>query len=392
MLEQLYQQIDEQYDEMIDMRRYLHMHPEVSFKEYKTAEYIADFYQKLGISPKTNVGGNGIIATIEGSKPGKTVAIRADFDALPIQDAKDDVSYQSTVPGVMHACGHDGHTTVLLTLAKIMNNMKEELQGTYVFIHQHAEELIPGGAKSMVEAGCLEGVDAIFGTHLWSTEEAHAIGYRTGPIAAAADRFEITIQGKGGHGAQPHNSRDAIVAASQLVVNIQQIVSRRVNPLDSAVVSIGNFAANNEFNVIADSAKLAGTVRTFREEVRESVQEELERIIKGTCLSSNVTYDFHYIKGYPAVVNHEAETDFLAEVAKEVPGVSSVTELEPKMVGEDFSYYLQKVPGTFFFTGAAKGDPNDSYPHHHPKFNFNEEAMLTAAKTLGAAAIRYQTK
>src|SRR5690606_29206616 len=189
---------------------------------------------------QTNVGGNGVVAKINGKHPGKTVALRADFDALPIQDEKD-VPYKSTVPGVMHACGHDGHTATLLLHAKVLHELRDELKGEYVLIHQHAEEYAPGGAITMIEDGCLNGVDVIFGTHLWATEPTGTIQFRVGPIMAAADRFEITIQGKGGHGAQPHRTKDAIVCASQLVVNLQQIVSRKVNPIDSAVVSIGSF-------------------------------------------------------------------------------------------------------------------------------------------------------
>ncbi|OEH92428.1 M20 family metallopeptidase [Bacillus solimangrovi] len=391
MLQTLFQRLEDQFEDMIRVRRYLHMHPEVSFKEEKTAKYIANFYTNLDMKVRTNVGGNGIVSTLIGGKPGKTIALRADFDALPIQDEKD-VAYKSTVPGVMHACGHDGHTSMLLHLAKALHSMRDKLYGTYVFIHQHAEEYAPGGAKPMIEDGCLNDVDMIFGTHFWVTEPLGTIGYRTGPIMAAADRFKIEIQGKGGHGAQPHHTKDAVVTASQLVCNLQQIVSRRVNPLDSAVLSIGNFEARNEFNIIADTATLSGTVRTFKEDVRNLVELEMARIIKGTCLSAGITYNFQYDRGYPPVVNHELETTFLTTIASDIPDVSSVNEIEPQMAGEDFAYYLQHVPGTFFFTGAAIGDPNNMFPHHHPKFDFDERAMFIAAQTLGAAALKAQTR
>jgi amidohydrolase len=388
MLKQLYELLNTHYDEMVSIRRYLHQHPELSFQEYKTAKYIAEYYKKLGMPVKEKVGGNGIVAKIIGAKQGKTVALRADFDALPIQDEKD-VPYKSTVPGVMHACGHDGHTATLLVLAKVLHQLKEELAGTIVLIHQHAEEYAPGGAISMIKDGCLEGVDAIFGTHLWATEPTGKIQYRIGPIMAAADRFEITIQGSGGHGAQPHKTKDAIVVASQLVLNLQQIVSRRVNPLHPAVVSIGSFVAENAFNVIADTAKLIGTVRTFDETVRDEIEAEIERITKGTCLAANCSYKYTYTRGYPPVVNHEAETKFLIEIAKQVPDVTSIEEAEPHMGGEDFAYYLQHVKGTFFFTGAKAEHVKNPFPHHHPKFDFDEKAMLIAAKTLGSAAITY---
>ncbi|MFF2755201.1 M20 family metallopeptidase [Psychrobacillus sp. NPDC058041] len=385
----LIEKLEKSFGDMVTIRRYLHMHPEVSFQETKTAKYIQDFYRDLGISFQANVGGNGVVARIKGASPGKTVAIRADFDALPIQDEKE-VDYKSTIDGVMHACGHDGHTASLLILARTLNEIKDQLVGEYVFIHQHAEEYAPGGAKPMIDEGCLEGVDVIFGTHLWSLTPLGTIEYKSGPIMAAADRFEITIQGRGGHGANPHQSKDAIVVASQLVVNLQQLVSRRVNPTEAAVLSVGSFVAENAFNIIADSAKLSGTVRTFNPEVRDLMEHELERVIKGTCISADCTYSFSYDRGYPPVINHLAETEFLEKVANEVPGVEKVEESILHMIGEDFGYYMEKVPGTFFFTGAMP--QGEVFPHHSPKFDFDERAMLIAAKTLGCAAIKYQTQ
>lgn len=371
---------------MVIIRRHLHMNPELSFKEDKTAQYIVNFYAELGVEVKSGVGGNGVVARVKGGKPGKTVALRADFDALPIQDEKD-VPYKSTVPGVMHACGHDGHTATLLQLAKAIHEMQEDLTGEYVFIHQHAEEYAPGGAKPMIEDGCLDGVDAIFGTHLWSLTDYGTIEYLSGPVMAAADRFDIVVQGAGGHGASPHQTKDAITIGAQLVTNLQQIVSRRVNPTESAVLSIGSFVADNAFNVIADSAKLVGTVRTFNPEIRDLMEREIQRVVDGTALSNDCTIELVYDRGYPAVVNHEAETIFLQEVAEDILGAEQVVETAQHMGAEDFAYYLEKVPGTFFFTGAKPAEP---FPHHHPKFDFDENAMLVAAKVLGAAALDYQ--
>ncbi|WP_342598908.1 amidohydrolase [Psychrobacillus sp. FSL H8-0483] len=388
MTGELLEKLESSFEDMVAIRRYLHMHPEVSFQETKTAKYIQDFYTDLGITFQANVGGNGVVARVKGDLPGKTVALRADFDALPIQDEKD-VSYKSTVAGVMHACGHDGHTAALLILARTLNEMKEQLSGEYVFIHQHAEEYAPGGAKPMIEAGCLEGVDVIFGTHLWSLTPLGTIEYKSGPIMAAADRFEITIQGRGGHGANPHQAKDAIVIASQLVVNLQQLVSRRVNPTEAAVLSVGSFVAENAFNIIADSVKLAGTVRTFNAEVRDLMERELKRVLEGTCMTADCTYSLTYDRGYPPVLNHQSETEFLETVAKEIPGVENVQESILHMIGEDFGYYLENIPGTFFFTGAMP--EGEVFPHHSPMFDFDERAMLIAAKTLGYAAINYQT-
>ncbi|MDX8360985.1 M20 family metallopeptidase [Cytobacillus sp. IB215316] len=387
-MERLYELLKNHYDEMVEIRRHLHQHPELSFKEVTTPAYIADYHKHLGHEVRTEVGGRGVVATLRGGQPGKTVALRADFDALAIHE-ENDVEYKSKVDGVMHACGHDGHTATLLVLAKVLNMMKEELQGNIVFIHQHAEEVAPGGAIDMINDGCLDGVDVIFGTHLWATSPVGQISCREGALMAAADRFEITVQGKGGHGAEPHLTKDSVVIGAQLVTNLQQIVSRRVDPLQSAVISVGSFEASNPFNVISDSAVLIGTARSFDETVRDLIEQELERVVKGTCLSSDADYTFNFTRGYPPVINHQAEAQYLMDIAKNVPGVDEVITCEPSMGGEDFAYYLQHVQGAFFFTGAKSPTWEKAYPHHHPKFNIDEEAMLIAAKTLGAVTLSY---
>ncbi|PWA08394.1 amidohydrolase [Pueribacillus theae] len=388
-VETLYSLLDRHYEEMVEIRRYLHQHPELSFKEVETPKYIAAYHKKLGHAVKTNVGGRGVVAKLKGGKPGKTIALRADFDALPIQEERD-VPYRSKVDGVMHACGHDAHTAQLLVLAKVLNAMKDEIEGTIVFIHQHAEEVPPGGAIAMIEDGCLDGVDAIFGTHLWSTDPYGLVSSKSGPIMAAADRFDITIQGKGGHGANPHVTKDAIIIASQLVMNLQQIVSRRVNPLDPAVVTVASFEAINGFNIIADKAKLTGTVRTFHEKTRSLIEKEIGKITEGTCIAADASFEYKFTRGYPTLVNHEKEAAFILETAKKVPGVTDVEIVEPHMGGEDFAYYVKHVPGAFFFVGAADPEWDIAYPHHHPKFSIDEKAMLIAAKTLGAAVLTYQ--
>lgn len=387
-MEKFYRLLDDVNEEMIDIRRHLHQHPELSFEEVETPQFIANYHEKLGHEVRTNVGGRGVVATLKGGKPGPTVALRADFDALPIQE-ENEFSYKSKVDGVMHACGHDGHTAALLGLAKVLNQMKNELEGNIVFIHQHAEELPPGGAIAMIEDGCLDGVDVIFGTHLWATVPLGEIGYRVGPFMAAPDRFDIKIQGYGGHGSQPELTKDSIVIGGQLINNLQQIVSRRVSPLDSAVVSVCSFEAKNPYNIIADSASLTGTVRTFKEDVREFIEKEIERVVKGTCLVTDADYSYTYSKGYPATVNHKEETEFLAKVAEMAPNVESVKEHELIMGGEDFAYYLQHVKGTFFMTGAQIAGREKTYPHHHPKFDFDEKALLIAAQVLGNATLQY---
>lgn len=379
----LLKKIDAHFEEMQKIRRHLHMHPELSFQEKETATYIANFYKELGVHIEENVSGYGLIARIKGSKPGKTIALRADFDALPIQDAKD-VPYKSKVPGVMHACGHDGHTATLLIIGKLLWEMRDELVGDYVLIHQHAEETDPGGAIGMVKAGVLQGVDAIFGTHLSSNHQTGTVGYRVGPMMAAVDSFDIKIQGKGGHGAQPHQTKDAIVIGSQLVMNLQQLVSRRVAPTESAVVTVGSFVAQNADNIIADSAYLNGTVRTFNKDVRATIEREFKRIIQGTEMAHDCTIELDYRRGYPAIINHEKETLFVRDIAQDI---CDVFEMEPTMGGEDFSYYLEEKPGTFFYTGAA---PKNYAPHHHPEFDIDEKGMLIAAKVLLSTALGYQ--
>ncbi|MED3799498.1 M20 family metallopeptidase [Lysinibacillus capsici] len=387
-MEKLFTLLDANYNEMVGIRRHLHEYPELSFEEVETPSYIATFHRELGHVVREGVGGRGVVAILRGGKPGKTVALRADFDALAIQE-ENDVPYKSKIAGKMHACGHDGHTATLLGLAKALNTMRDQIEGNVVFIHQHAEEVAPGGAKPMIEDGCLEGVDVIFGTHLWAPTPLGEILVKDGAIMAAADKVEITVQGKGGHGAEPHHSIDAVTLASQFVVNAQQLVSRRIDPLKSAVLTIGHFEAINPFNVIADRVVLAGTIRTFEEEVRIQLEQELEAVLNATCLAFGASYEYRYTRGYPPVYNHQRETEFLAQLASTVPGVDQVITSPPFMIGEDFAYYLEKVPGTFFFTGAKKPEWETAYPHHHARFDFDERAMLIAAKTLGKATLTY---
>ncbi|MEK4373096.1 M20 family metallopeptidase [Bacillus sp. FSL L8-0215] len=382
------ERLDEHYEEMVEIRRHLHMNPELSFQEEETAAFIASYYDTLQIPTRTKVGGHGVLAFIEGASPGPTIALRADFDALPIHDEKD-VPYKSTKPGVMHACGHDGHTATLLVLAKVLHTHRDQLKGKIVLIHQHAEEYAPGGAKPMIENGCLDGVDVIFGTHLWSSEPCGTILYKSGNFMAAADRFSIQVQGKGGHGAQPHLTKDAVLIGSQIVANLQQVVARKVNPIDSAVVSVGGFVAENAFNVIADSAVLTGTARSFEESARHIIEREIEQVVKGVCQMHDAAYTYEYVRGYPAVKNHPKPTEYIAGIANQTEGVTEVKEAETQMGGEDFAYYLQHVPGTFFYTGAMPENSQDVYPHHHPKFDINEKAMPIAAKVLANTVLSY---
>lgn len=389
MLNEIHTAIDAHYDEMVEIRRYLHQHPELSFHEEETAKYIASFYEKLEIPHETNVGGNGVIATLKGGKPGKTIALRADFDALPIQDQKN-VPYKSTVSGVMHACGHDGHTATLLVLAKVMQTFQENLKGSIVFVHQHAEEITPGGANSIVQTGKLDHIDAVFGNHLWATTDFGKIETKPGVFMAGTDRFDITIKGQGGHGAYPHETKDAIVIAAELISKLQTIISRNIDPLQTAVITIGQVNAGSSFNVIAGEASIIGTVRYLNKDTQQAVKEKMEQIVYGVCHTNGAEVDYVYSEGYPPVDNHEAETELVFSASEQIDEIDQAVEVAPQMGGEDFAYYLEHKPGAFFFTGAKKA--GNEAPHHHPLFDIDERAMPIAAKMLIGAACAYQKR
>lgn len=366
------------YENMVEIRRHLHMYPELSFKEVNTPKLIAEKLRSFGIEVKENVGGNGVVGRLEGAYDGPTIAFRADFDALPIQDEKE-VPYKSKVDGVSHACGHDIHTAALLGLAKSLADNRDALHGNVVFIHQFAEEVVPGGAKAMVEAGCLDGVDYVYGSHVSSWSELGTVLFCEGYAMAAADFFELTIQGKGGHGASPHETIDPIVAAAQFVFGVQPIVSRNTDPIESAVITIGKIESGTVGNVIPDKAHLTGTVRTFNPAIRDMVEQKLNNLCKAIEIQYGAKLEFNYTRGYDAVYNHPAETAMLREaVSINLPDLQ-VLNAPPRMGAEDFTYYLQEKPGTFFFTGGGNKDIEAVYPHHHPKFDVDEQSMLNIA-------------
>ncbi|KAF6574899.1 M20 family metallopeptidase [Paenibacillus sp. FSL M8-0228] len=388
MLEKWVQELKDGEQELIAWRRHLHQHPELSFEETNTSAFIADQLRSFGIEVRTNVGGNGVLGFLEGGQPGRTIAFRADFDALPIQDEKE-VPYKSTVPGVMHACGHDGHTAALLGVARVLSHNREALKGKLVFIFQHAEEKPPGGAKFMIEDGCLEGVEAVYGIHLASEIPFGKIGLKSGPAMAAVDAFTIQINGKGGHGARPHQTVDSIVIGSQIVNGLQQVVSRRVDPIESAVLTIGVFQAGTAFNVIADKAKIEGTVRTFNKEVRKEVENEIRSIVKGLTEAYHAGYEMDYLNGYPSLVNAEAETERVRELIGRLYGADAFLDLKPVMGAEDFAYYLEQRPGAFIHVGARNEDERTHFAHHHPHFDFDERALLVSGHIFLALALEY---
>lgn len=388
MKEQLFARLQEVFPEMVRFRRDLHMYPELSHHEVNTPKKVADFLKDLGLEVRTEVGGRGVVGVLKGGKPGKTVALRADFDALPIQE-ENDLEFKSRVPGVMHACGHDIHTAGLLGVAKVLSEAKEDIPGTIVFLHQFAEEVIPGGAKAMIEDGCLDGVDVVYGAHVSSIHPLGQVGLKEGDAMAAGDTFEIDIYGKGGHAATPHLTIDPITLGSQLIVNLQQVVSRKVDPTKPAVVSVAAFNAGTGFNVIPDKAKITGTVRTFDEDVRDMIEDLIGEIVESTCKGVGATSKYQYVRGYPAVKNDPKETKRVERLAKSLFGEENVHELSPQMGMEDFAYYLKEVPGTFVWVGGNT-DEIDLFPHHHPKFNVDEQSMLYIGKLFIASIFDYQ--
>lgn len=370
-----YDELESNFSETVVNRRYLHQHPELSFQESETARFIADKLKALGIEIRENVGGNGIVGLIKGGHAGKTIAFRADFDALPIHDEKTS-DYKSTVPGVMHACGHDGHTASLLAFAKVVQNNREQLHGNVVLIFQHAEEKPPGGAKFMIEDGALDGVDYVFGAHVATAIPYGKIATRVGATMASVDAFKIKIIGRGGHGAHPHETLDSITVGSQLISHLQQIVSRRINPIEPAVVTIGSFHAGNAFNVIADSAELEGTVRALNADVREQIEKEIRAILEGMKIADHVDYELEYLHGYPVLVNHEKEATLIERLVKENISPDAFVVKEQALGAEDFAYFLEHCPGAYFNVGARNEDESTHFPHHHPKFDFDERSLL----------------
>lgn len=382
------------YEQTVAMRRYLHEHPEPSFEEKETAAYIVEKLRSYGITDiQENVGnGYGIVAKISGKHPGPTVAFRADFDALRIQE-ENDVPYKSKNDGIMHACGHDTHTATLLSVAEVLVNHRDDLHGNVVLLHQNAEEVLPGGAKSMVEAGAMEGVDLVFGQHVQSLLENEQIGYTPGYAMAAADFFEIKIQGKGGHGAYPHHTVDSVIIATKLVEAFQTLVSRAVDPLHPAVVTVSTVQAGGAANnIIADTAVIKGTVRTYQKEARDTIETEMNVMANSIAGMYHGTCEVEYTRGYAPVYNHPEETERFVAVMKEKFGEDAVQERPASMGGEDFGYFTQVKPGTFFNVGGFNPELDATYPHHHPRFNVDEKSMLRAGKAFLAIVEDYLVK
>ena len=361
-------------EQVIAWRRHLHQNPELSFQEEKTSQFIFDTLQSFGNLEISRPTKTSVVARLIGPEPGKTLAIRADMDALPIQE-ENTFEFASQNPGVMHACGHDGHTAMLLGTAKILSGMKDSLKGEVRFFFQHAEEYFPGGAQEMVDAGVMEGVDIVIGAHLMSTFEVGKVGIVYGPMMAAPDGFFLTVNGKGGHGSAPHETIDSIAIGAQVVTNLQYIVSRNTDPLDNLVLSIGKFVGGEAANVIANSVEISGTVRSFDLKFRESMPILMERVIKGITEAHGASYEFNYLTGYRPVINDNEVTKLMEETVREVYGEKAVDHQKPTMGAEDFSAFQQKEPSNYFLIGAGNKEKGITYPHHHPRFTFDEDAM-----------------
>jgi amidohydrolase len=375
-------------DAVVAWRRQLHQQPELSFHEVRTSAFVADTLAGFGGLELSRPTPTSVVARLIGHAGGPTLAMRADMDALPIHETNEH-AFVSRTPGVMHACGHDGHTAMLLGAAQVLATRRDELRGEVRFLFQHAEELPPGGAQELVEAGALDGVDLVIGAHLWLPLAFGQVSVKAGPLMAAPDNFRLVIEGAGGHAAMPQVTVDAIAVAAQVVTNLQHVVSRAVDPLASVVVSVTRIAGGTTYNVIPGSVELAGTVRTFDPDLRDRVPELMERVIAGVTAAHGARYRFELERGYHPVVNAEPAADLLRQAVTRALGEDALTDAVPTMGGEDFSAYQQKVPGAFFFIGARNEELGIVHPHHHERFDLDERALDYGTRIFVAAAEEY---
>ncbi|MDQ2890512.1 MAG: amidohydrolase [Gemmatimonadota bacterium] len=378
-------------DDVIGWRRHLHQHPERSFHEQRTAQFIADTLEGFGGLKISRPTPTSVLARLTGGRPGPVLAIRADIDALPI-DERNTHDFISRTPGVMHACGHDGHTAMLLGAAKVLASQREALTGEVRFVFQHAEELFPGGAEELVRAGVMDDVDIVIGAHLWTPLSVGKVAVKSGALMAAPDIIRITITGSGGHAALPHQTVDPIAVAAQVVTNLQHVVARNVDPLQPAVVSLTRIAGGTTHNVIPGSVEMEGTVRTFDESLRAEMPKTIERIIAGVTSAHGASYTFAYERGYRPVVNDVRASDLLRRAVVRALGEGYLTEAMPTMGGEDFSAYQQRAPGAFFFIGARCEERGIVQPHHHECFDIDERALDYGTRIFVAAATEMLAK
>ncbi len=369
------QQARAQHAQVVGWRRQMHRHPELSFQEVQTAEFLAQELQSIDGVTLERPTATSLVARLRGGRPGSTLAIRADIDALPIQDAKT-CDYASVNAGTMHACGHDGHAAMLLGAARILSGLREQLPGEVRFFFQHAEELHPGGAQEMVDAGVMEGVDRIISAHVMSTQNTGLVSVLDGPALASSDRFTLRVIGRGGHAALPARSVDPVLVAAQIVTNLQAVVARNTDPMDALVLSVTRFHAGEAFNVIPDTAELGGSVRCFSEAVRNQVPHLLERIAQGVAQAHGASIELDYIRGYSSVANDPQIAAALRDVVRQAIPSARVEHCRPLPGSEDFSAFLRHAPGAYAFIGARNEARGIVHPHHHPHFDFDEDALL----------------
>ncbi|MGZ3422800.1 MAG: M20 metallopeptidase family protein [Polyangiales bacterium] len=376
---------------IVEQRRDFHRHPELAFEEVRTSAAVLKWLESLGLEIERGIGKTGVIARLRGAKPGRVIALRADMDALPIQEANE-FEFKSQNPGKMHACGHDAHTAMLLGVASVLAERRESLAGEVRFVFQPAEEGA-GGAKPMIEGGALDGVDVILGQHMGPHHDTGTIAVSRGAAMAAADFWKLTISGKGGHGAYPHLSIDTIPVGAAVVMALQTIVSRTVDPLTSAVVTIGTFRGGFRNNVIAPQVELTGTVRTLDPILRGEMPSRVERIVRGICEAHGATYELDYTLNYPPTINHEGPTRFLEKVAGACVGEKNVKLVEPSMGGEDFAFYLERVPGVFYWLGCRRPPRHEGSVEtahlHSPLFDLDEDALVHGVHVMASAALTY---
>ena len=380
---ELTREVNELSDAVIALRRMLHRWPELGFQEERTAALVADSLRSHGLEVKTGLARTGVVGILRGVREGKTILLRADMDGLPIHEASG-AEYSSQNVGVMHACGHDGHTAILLTVAQLLASQREQLAGTVKFAFQPAEELPPGGARGMIAEGVLEDprVDAVFGLHLWNGLRVGKIGVEAGPIMASVDRFDVVVKGTGSHGAYPHMGVDPIVVGSQIIAALQTVVSREMPPLAPVVVTVGRFHAGTAFNVIPSSAELSGTVRTVDAQLRQSMPARLERIVRGVSAAMRAECDFSYDFGYPVTVNDAVMAEFVRGVAAGIVGEGNVVAAGMSMGAEDMAYFLEAAPGCYMRLGSGNPEKGLVHPHHSALFDFDEAALPIGVELL----------
>ena len=369
--------LKKQKDYVIEMRREFHANPEPSWKEFRTSKRVKEELDKMGIEYK-ECAVTGVVGTIKGGKPGRTIALRADMDALEITELNE-VEYKSKNPGIMHACGHDGHTAMLLGAARALNEIKDELEGTVKLLFQPAEEMI-SGAKTMIKEGALEGVEFIFGQHLWNDVEVGKINIEPGPRMASGDGVYIDFYGKGGHASMPNQTIDPVVIASSFVLNSNSILSREKNPMESMVFTLGKIECGSRFNIIPEKAHLEGTLRCFSQETREKTFETLKRYADQAAFMYNGKAEVSIKEGTPVTVNDEKLSLVAAKTAEKLVGKENMTKLEKTTGSEDMAYYLNTIPGVFAFVGSGYKDREKSFPHHNPHFDINEEGLEIGTK------------